>query len=808
MLRHVARAVRERPVLLLLTARPDERGTDPEGLSNLAREIDLRRVLLRPLDLDGATRMLESLAGERLPHAIVQTIHRESGGNPFYLRHVLEHLVEEGRLQRKQGRWSIDLGLDELGIPPGVRPLLMRRIGRLSEGAVETLRLASIYPDRFDLERLRLLTDGPNPRLFDQLDEALRARVIVSREDGYTFGHALTRRALHDAMNPERRAELHRRVAEQLRSGHDPGEVARHYHASRRIPGADAGVAFALRAAERALAAQRHEHRAVFLRIATDLQAEGVDLSSLRDLALAQAAALDIEAAESSARRVLERVGIAMASGGGPPWLLDFLAALARGLRDAGAAPAIWLPFVDIGLIACGDRRDLTWARLSVLRPRWHCQWVGLVFKAIHVPTDPVALDILQRMGDEDDIAETLDPFEPRTEAQTEAVRGMASRWRSAAAIIHARVIAASDSAYRHNHMPIAAERWRELARDSERLGSLQGRAHGYLHLAAIEADLGRMEASDEALREVGPLVAKLGPSHRHHVAYDLAVATLVPSLHRGSWEAMRQTASRTIERLVGNQTPIGLLLLGYSAMAEAFSPEPSRYEERIEALLCSLEGSDRGAFLAREALNYGVIALHEREDVTRVHRFEKLVQETLAEGIGGGRFGESLDAALGMLAAVEGHAAKAREHFAKARASLDRGSLLSFRAVVDLQDARVLGAMGDVEGWRVQLAEARRRFDALGMALWSERAAKLQAAGPVAKSVNPHARGPDGLSPREMEILGRLAAGGSAKEIACDLSLSVATVQRHVANIYTKIGVNSRVAATAYAFKHRIAQP
>ena len=805
MLRHFVRAARERPALLLLTARPDERGSDPEGLADLAREVELRRVVLRPLDLDGAMRMLESLAGERLPHGVVQTIHRESGGNPFYLRHVFEHLMEEGRLQRRQGRWSIDFGLDELGIPPGVRSLLMRRVGRLSDGAIETLRLASIYPDRFDLARLRLVTEGPNPRLFDQLDEALRARVIASREDGYTFSHALMRRALYDALNPDRRAQLHRRVAEQLGSGPDPGEVARHYHASRRLAGADAGVAFALRAAERALAAQRHEHRAVFLRIATDLQGEGADVSSLRDLALAQAAALDIEAAEATAKRLLQRVGIALANGGAPPWLLEFLAAIARGLREAGAASSLWLPFVDIGLIACGEKRDLAWARLAVLRPRWQCQWVGPVFNAIHVPADPVALDILHRLGDDEDVAETLDQWELRTETETEAVGGLASRWRSAAAIIHARTIVASDSAYRHNDMRIAAERWRELVRDSDRFGSLLGRAHGYLHLAAIEADLGHMAASDEALREVRPLVAKLGPSHRHHLAYELATATLVPSLHRGNWDAVRQAASRAIEKHAGNATPVGLILLGYAAMGEAFSPEPSRYVERIEALVCSLEGTDRALFQARESVNYGAFAVHEREDVKRAPRLEKVIHEMLARGIGGGRFGESFDAALGMLAAVQGNGAKAREHFAKARASLDRASLLPLRAVVDLQDARVLGAMGDVDGWRAQIEEARRRFDGLGMTLWSERAASLKAAGAPAKSNNPHAGGPDGLSPREMEILGKLAAGGSTKAMASELGLSVATVNRHVANIYAKIGVNSRVAAAAYALKHRI---
>jgi DNA-binding NarL/FixJ family response regulator len=92
-------------------------------------------------------------------------------------------------------------------------------------------------------------------------------------------------------------------------------------------------------------------------------------------------------------------------------------------------------------------------------------------------------------------------------------------------------------------------------------------------------------------------------------------------------------------------------------------------------------------------------------------------------------------------------------------------------------------------------------------MAFWSARAARLEASGAAAAARNLHAPGPDGLSPREMAILGKLAAGGSAKAIASDLGLGVATVNRHLANIYQKIGVNSRVAATAYALKHRISQ-
>jgi DNA-binding NarL/FixJ family response regulator len=55
------------------------------------------------------------------------------------------------------------------------------------------------------------------------------------------------------------------------------------------------------------------------------------------------------------------------------------------------------------------------------------------------------------------------------------------------------------------------------------------------------------------------------------------------------------------------------------------------------------------------------------------------------------------------------------------------------------------------------------------------------------------------------MEILGKLAAGDRPKIIAADLRLSAATVNRHIANIYTKIGVSSRAAATAYAARRRL---
>ena len=60
-------------------------------------------------------------------------------------------------------------------------------------------------------------------------------------------------------------------------------------------------------------------------------------------------------------------------------------------------------------------------------------------------------------------------------------------------------------------------------------------------------------------------------------------------------------------------------------------------------------------------------------------------------------------------------------------------------------------------------------------------------------------------LTSRETEVLALVASGHSNKEIAQQLSISVHTVQRHVANIYNKIGARGRADATAYALKHRL---
>ena len=107
---------------------------------------------------------------------------------------------------------------------------------------------------------------------------------------------------------------------------------------------------------------------------------------------------------------------------------------------------------------------------------------------------------------------------------------------------------------------------------------------------------------------------------------------------------------------------------------------------------------------------------------------------------------------------------------------------------------ARACRALGDNETAELEIAGARRVFEALG-------------AAPALAELDGTANGPShGLSPRELEVLRHLAGGRTNHEIADQLGISERTVDRHVSNLYTKLDVSTRAAATAWAYEHGLA--
>jgi DNA-binding CsgD family transcriptional regulator len=104
---------------------------------------------------------------------------------------------------------------------------------------------------------------------------------------------------------------------------------------------------------------------------------------------------------------------------------------------------------------------------------------------------------------------------------------------------------------------------------------------------------------------------------------------------------------------------------------------------------------------------------------------------------------------------------------------------------------------LGDIDGGRLEFETARRLFGQLGAMTDLERVEALLRA--------PGAPTRNGLTAREVEVLRLIASGKTNKRIAIDLHISEKTVARHVSNIFTKLDVSSRAAATAYAFQHKL---
>lgn len=107
------------------------------------------------------------------------------------------------------------------------------------------------------------------------------------------------------------------------------------------------------------------------------------------------------------------------------------------------------------------------------------------------------------------------------------------------------------------------------------------------------------------------------------------------------------------------------------------------------------------------------------------------------------------------------------------------------------------MGAGGDENGGSQELLGARVTFERLG--------AQLDVDAVDALLGSPD-RLPAGLTAREVEVLRLVASGKTNRDIAVELVLSEHTIGRHLQNIYAKIQVNTRTAATAYAFEHGLA--
>jgi len=105
--------------------------------------------------------------------------------------------------------------------------------------------------------------------------------------------------------------------------------------------------------------------------------------------------------------------------------------------------------------------------------------------------------------------------------------------------------------------------------------------------------------------------------------------------------------------------------------------------------------------------------------------------------------------------------------------------------------------ALGDEDAAELELDAAQQTFETLGAVPELARLRELRKKRPSSSA--------DRLTTREVEVLRLVAAGKTNRTIADELGISEKTVARHVSNIFRKLGLPTRAAATAYAYKHEL---
>ena len=247
MLKHIVRFTGPMALLVVATYRDtDLTRSHPlsELLADLRRESGVERLALRGLTDAEALALVEALAGHEMTGdnlALAQAVHSETDGNPFFMREILENMIESGALVQEGDRWTYRGDTTAFGIPESVREVVGRRLSRLAEAVERTLTLAAVIGTNFDLAVLTGVAGIPQSAVVEALEQAAGARLVrevVGSAGRFTFANNLIRDVLYHELGSVRRIELHRAVGvalEQLSAGRPDtylAELARHWLAA------------------------------------------------------------------------------------------------------------------------------------------------------------------------------------------------------------------------------------------------------------------------------------------------------------------------------------------------------------------------------------------------------------------------------------------------------------------------------------------------------------------------------------------------------------------------------------------------
>ncbi len=241
------------PLLLILTYRP---GYRPPWLG----KSHMTQIALQPLSAEDSLSVLGGLLPPaRLSGPVAQLILSRAEGNPFFLEELARTVREQGGLS------------PAVTVPDTVQEVLLARINRLPERERRLLQSAAVIGKSFSLDVLRVLAELPEEDLSHALARLQAADFLYEASSGpevqYSFKHGLTHEVAYGSLRPDRRRELHGRIADAIETIH-PDRLIEHVerlaHHSLRGERWDKAVAYLRRAGAKAAARPAHRQAVAY----------------------------------------------------------------------------------------------------------------------------------------------------------------------------------------------------------------------------------------------------------------------------------------------------------------------------------------------------------------------------------------------------------------------------------------------------------------------------------------------------------------------------------------------------------------
>lgn len=239
-LAYVLRTVPDGRLLVLLAARTAELESTPnlaDLFLALEQEGSLRRVELEPLAHDEVADLARSLLERAdVSQPLVDWLMAHSKGNALFAVGLLDALVDEGA----------DLGAPALSrVPQGLEARVRSRLRALDEPSLATLETLALFGEPSQLSDLVRIAGRPLERLGPILEALVASRLVVEEERGaeltYAIAHPLVQESIYRGIVGARRRAMHQLVARALLAGGRLSQAATHY-ARAATPGDDEAI--------------------------------------------------------------------------------------------------------------------------------------------------------------------------------------------------------------------------------------------------------------------------------------------------------------------------------------------------------------------------------------------------------------------------------------------------------------------------------------------------------------------------------------------------------------------------------------